>query len=67
MDLKDYFGQITEQIDAKLPKKLAPNYRILRNYIIFDIFYNYVFMSKDYTDLKDYFLSLCLNHASAWK
>ena len=37
--------QITEfsKQKAKLPKKLAPNYRILRNYIIFDIFYNYVF------------------------
>jgi hypothetical protein len=67
MSLCPNHRQITEQINAKLPKKLAPNYRILRNYIIFDIFYNYVFMSKDYLDLMDYFdlMSLCPNTASA--
>ena len=54
MSLCPNHRQITEQINAKLPNKSPPNYRILRDYIIFDIFYNYVFMSKDYLDLMDY-------------
>ncbi len=55
MDLKDYLALcLYVQFNAKLPNKSMPNYRIPRNYIIFDIFYNYVFLSKDYLDLMDY-------------